>query len=327
MIGQFRTSNPLNIFWLVIITILLRIAFAYNLQLEASQPFAQLLQNLLVPHQYYSNLTILGNITLATVLVFIQALLLNVIVNKHNLLGRQTYLPALFYIIFCSLLMPFLTLSLPLLCNFFVLYIFNKLLQTYKQPSAITLLFDIGLVIGLATIIYFPLACLLLLVWACLIVLRPFYWREWLSGLIAFVTCLFFLAVYYYYNQNLALFINMWQPFKTPSNFLDSLNLNQFWVLLPLAIVVFLALVKVAANFFKSFVLIRKGFIILLFIAIALTGSFYLNPNFPINHFILLAIPFAFLMAYYFLNAKKKWIYESLFVALLATIIYFQLAI
>ncbi len=327
MIGQFRSSHPLNILWLVIITILLRVPFALNWQLEASQPFLQLLQNLLIPHQYYSNLTFFGNITLTAFLIFIQAFLFNLIVNKHNLLGKQTYLPALLYVIFCSLLVPFLTLSLPLVCNFFMLYIFNKLLQIYKQPDAIAPLFDIGLVIAVATIIYYPLAFLMIFGWACLIVLRPFYWREWLSSLIAFTTIMFFLAVYFYYHQNLGVFINMWQPFKTPINFFDNLNLNQFWVLIPLTIIILLGLFKLGGNFFKSFVLVRKGFIILLFMFLVLSVSFYLNPNFPINHFILLAIPIAFLMAYFFLNAKRKWIYESLFLAFLATIIYFQVAI
>ncbi|TAH03343.1 MAG: beta-carotene 15,15'-monooxygenase [Sphingobacteriales bacterium] len=326
MIGQFKSSHPLNIFWLVIITVLLRIPFALNLQQEASQPFLQLLQNLLIPHQYYSNLTFLGNITLTALLIFLQAFLFNLIVNKHNLLGKQTYLPALLYVVFCSLLVPFLTLSVPLVCNFFILYIFNKLLQIYKQPDAIAPLFDIGLVIGLATIIYYPLAFLLFFCWACVIVLRPFYWREWLSSLIAFTTIQFFLAVYYYNHQNLGVFINMWQLFKTPINFYDNLNLNQFWVLAPIAIVLLLALFKVGANFFKSFVLVRKGFIILLFMTFALIASFYLSQNFSINHFILLAIPVSFLMAYYFLYAKRKWIYETLFVAVLATIIYFEVA-
>lgn len=327
MIGQFRTSNPLNIFFLAIITVLLRLVFANNLTLEDSQPFAELLQNLLVPHQYYSNLTPLANIVITGFLIFVQGLLFNLIVNKHNLLGRQTYLPALLYVCFCSCLMPFLTLNIPLVCNFFVFYIFNKLLLIYKQPDAVTMLFDIGLVIGVATIIYFPLACLLIFVWLCLIVLRPFYWREWLSGLIAFITILFFLAVYYYYHQNLGFFLNIWQGFKVPNNFLENINLKQFWILVPLAMVKLLALFKVGANFFRSIVLVRKGFIVLLFMAIVLTGSFCLNPNFPVNHFILLATPFTFLMAYYFLNATKKWIYESLFITLLVLTIYFQLGI
>lgn len=324
MIGQFKTLNPLNIFFLVIIAILLRLVFAYNLTLDASQPFAALFQNLLIPHQYYSNLSVLGNISIAGLLVLIQALLFNGIVNKHNLLGKQTYLPALLYVLFCSSLMPFLTLSLPLVCNFFVLYIFNKLLLTYKQPDAVTMFFDIGLVIGIATTIYFPLACLLFLVWVCLIVLRPFYWREWMSSIIAFFTIMFFLGVYYYYHQNLSILINRWQPFTMPTNFLENQNLNQFWVLIPLVFIVFLGLIKLSGNFFKSFVLVRKGFFILLFMAIVLSISFYLNPNFPLNHFTLLATPFAFLMAYYFLNAKRKWIYETLFLSFMIAIIYFQ---
>jgi len=52
--------------------------------------------------------------------------------------------------------------------------------------------------------------------------------------------------------------------------------------------------------------------------------SFYIKAAFHLNHFLLCAVPAAVFFAYYFLYAKNKWFYESLFYLLLISIIYFQ---
>ena len=324
MIQQFRTSNPLNILLLAVIASLLRVIFLYNLTPELSQPFEELFVRLLVPQMYHPIIDISLNVGLAGLVVFVQALLLNRIVNTHNLLNKQTYLPALFFIVACSVLSPFLTLSIPLLCNFLLLYIFNKLLLSYKSLDAISVFFDIGLVIGLATILHFPLICLLLFTWCCLIILRPFYWREWISSLIAFLLVMFFLAVYYFYNDKLNYFLSIWRPFESPLKLFVTIKFNQYLVLLPIVAALFLGLLSLRVNFYKSFVMVRKGFLVLLLLSIVIVFSYYLSLDFAITHFILLAAPACVLMAYYFLYAKRKWIYETLFFTILAFIIYFQ---
>ena len=327
MIQQFRTSNPLNILLLAITAILLRVVFLYNLTEETSQPFAEFLGNLLVQQIYYPHIDTSLNIILAGVVVFVQALLLNRIVNNHNLLNKQTYLPALFFVIVCSVLTPFLTLSMPLLCNFLLLYVFNKLILSYKKSDAISVYFDLGLVVGIATILYFPMIGLLLFTWCCLIILRPFYWREWISSLIAFLLVMFFLAVYYFYNDKLTNFLDIWQPFQTPLNLFINIKYSQYLVLLPIVATLFLGLLSLQENFYKSFVMVRKGFLVLFLLSIVILFSFYLSPDFAIIHFILLAVPVCVLMAYYFLYAKRKWIYETLFFTIIVFILYFQLGI
>lgn len=324
MIKLFRNAHPLHIFLLAGITFALRIVYIVHLPSGVQQPFVSLLQQMLLPHPYGFYISPINNVITAGIIVFIQALLLNLIINKYSVLGKQTYLPALFFIISCSILSPFLTLSPALLANFFLLYIFNKLLSSYKQPDAISTLFDIGLAIGLATILYFPLFVLLLWVWLCLIILRPFYWREWLSPLIAFLLIQFFLFVLYYYNEKLDLMLQFWQPLYSPLKIFIRLQASTYWVLLPLFIAFILGAIQLRLNFFKTFVLVRKTFIVLLLLLLVVLFSFYLNPVFQLSHFMLLAIPIATVCAYYFLNAQLKWIYETLFFLILVFVLYFQ---
>ncbi|TAF46617.1 MAG: beta-carotene 15,15'-monooxygenase [Sphingobacteriales bacterium] len=324
MIKLFRNAHPFHVLLLLGITVILRFAYMAHLPAIVPQPLTALLQQLLVTNAYQIYVNPFNSVIAAGIIVFVQALLFNIIINKYNILGKQTYLPAMFFIICCSVLSPFLTLSLPLLANFILLYIFNKILSSYKQANAITIFFDIGLAIGLSTIVYFPLLLLLLWVWLCLIVLRPFYWREWLSPVIAFLLTPFFLLVFYYYNERLNLMLRFWQPLYSPLKIFINVQVSTYWPLLPLFIVLVLGFVQLRLNFFKTFVLVRKTFIVLLLLAILIIFSFYINPAFSLSHFTLLAIPVATLCAYYFLNARLKWIYEILFYLILIFVIYFQ---
>jgi hypothetical protein len=42
------------------------------------------------------------------------------------------------------------------------------------------------------------------------------------------------------------------------------------------------------------------------------------------NHYVLATVPLSVLLAYYFMHASKAWIYESLFVLLLGSMLYFK---
>jgi hypothetical protein len=69
---------------------------------------------------------------------------------------------------------------------------------------------------------------------------------------------------------------------------------------------------------------VRKSFQLLFFVFVVASLSFYTKAAFHLNHFVLCAVPAAVFFSYYFLYAKRKWFYESLFYLLLISIIYFQ---
>jgi hypothetical protein len=77
-------------------------------------------------------------------------------------------------------------------------------------------------------------------------------------------------------------------------------------------------------NFFKSYVQTRKSFQLLFFVFLIALFSFYIRTEFHLDHFLLCAAPAAVFFAYYFLYARTRWFYETLYIILLASIIYFQ---
>jgi hypothetical protein len=324
MIYQFRSIHPLNIILLIGIAISLRIGIFMDLPQEISfefmEPFARLLLDIPLKYAFGS----LANVLIALSLLIVQALIFNRIINSYGLLGKPTYLPALLYVTAGSLLAPFLILSPTLICNFLILWMIEKFLSVYKRAEVSSVMFDLGMLVGTGTLIYFPFISMLPLMWISLIIFRPFNWREWISVIIGFITIFFFLAVFYFWNDSLDKFYEIWLPLATrfPKNI--QISLYDSLVLIPVVIILILGFFQLQKNFFRSVVQLRKSFQLLFFMFIIGLASFYLKQNIVLYHFLLCAPPAAAFMAYYFLNANTRWLYESLYFILFGSIIYFQ---
>jgi hypothetical protein len=325
MINVFRSYNPINILWLAILLFALRLGYAWQAPAQIEFTYLEPFARILVAGAYKYLLDAPVNLFLAGVLVFIQAILLNQLVNQYNLLSKPSFLPALMYIVLSGLFTPFLVLSPPLICNFLVIWMLHKLFSLYsKGDDAKSATYDMGMIVAIGSLIYFPFIFFFLIVWAALIIFRPFNWREWVSCIMGYATIFFFLAVFYYLKGDLPVFDTIWTPLanKFPSSI--HINYYNYLVLIPVIIIFILSVFMIRQVFFRSYVQIRKSFQ-LLFILFFIAGvSFYTKAQFNLNHFILCAIPAAVFFAYYFLYANVRWFYESLFFLLLVSIVYFQ---
>jgi len=323
MIKQFRNINPVNILFLAVITLLLRTGIFIHLPQQVSVDFIEPFTRFLVPVPE-NTLPVLTNIYLAAFLLLVQSLIFNRVVNSYNLVGKSTYLPALLFISVGSLFTPFLILSPALFCNFLLLWMLEKFLSMNKRDEVRSVMFDLGMMVALGTLIYFPFIAMLPVLWISLLIFRPFNWREWLAVVTGFITIFFFLGVFYYWNDSLDQFYRIWLPLasKFPTNL--RINLYDTLVLLPVAAILFLGVIQLQKNFFRSVVHLRKSFQLLFFMFVTGLISFYLKQDLRLYHFLLCVPPVAVLMAYYFVHASPRWLYESMYGILVAGIIYFQ---
>jgi hypothetical protein len=324
MIKIFKAHSPFNIFWLAVLLIILRVGYLYHTPAQVMLNFSGPISRLLVPVSYLYTFSPFYNIVIAALIIFIQALLVNFLVNHHNLLGKPTFLPALMYITVSGLFTPFIVLSPPLICNFLVIWMLFKLFAFYKSNDAKSPAYDLGMIIAIGSLIYLPFNYLFLAIWAALTLFKPFNWREWVAGIIGYATIFFFLAVYYYLNGILPDLYSTWNPLAT--KFPESIHINyyNYLVLIPVILILVLCFFKLQQNFFKSYVQVRKSFQLLFIIFLLAALTFYTQAAFQLNHFLLCAVPAAVFFSYYFLYAKGKWFYESLFLLLVIGIIYFQ---
>ena len=277
--------------------------------------FSPLIQNLFSPG---------FNLLLAAIMVLGQALLVNNLVNRFNLLGKPTFLPALMYAVLSGLFAPFIILSAPLLCNFLVIWMLFKLFSFYKSDDSKSAAYDLGMIVAVGSLIYLPFIYLFPMIWIGLFFFRPFNWREYAAAVIGFITVYFFVVVYYYLNNSLVRFKTLWIPLGAKFPLKLNINHYNYLVLIPVLILLLLCVAKLQQNFLKSYVQVRKSFQLLVIFFIVAAIAFYVNTPFNLTHFLLCIVPAAIFFSYYFVYAKSKWVYEPLFAMLLLSILYFQ---
>jgi len=228
------------------------------------------------------------------------------------------------YVTASGLYPPWLALTAPLICNLLLIWMLFKLLSFYKSNDAKSVAYDLGMIIGVGSLIYLPFIYMFLAVWIALVIFRPFNWREWAAGIMGYITIFFFLAVYFFINNSLAQFYRLWLPLATRFPVSVDINYYNYLVLVPVIAILVLCFLKLQQNFFRSYVQVRKSFQLLFMIFLIAGFSFYVKAAFQLTHFLLCAVPAAVFFSYYFLYARRRWFYELLYALLLAGIVYFQ---
>ncbi len=324
MINLLRIYNPLNTIWLIMMLILLRVIYIVKAPDHLDFIFVESFTRSLAPVAYENAFSPSANILIAAVLVFIQAMLVNYMVNFYNLLGKPSFLPALLYIVASSLFTPFLILSPPLICNFLLIWMLFKMFGLYKAEDSKSASYDLGMIVAVGSLIYLPFIYFILIAWIALLLFRPFDLRDFLASIFGYITVFFFLAVYYYLTNRLGAFYTIWLPLATrfPNNI--HINYLNYLELVPVVIIFIFCFFRIQQSFYKSFVQVRKSYQLLLMLFVIAGLSFYVKAEFRLSHFLLCVIPSAIFMAYYFLYATRRWFYEFLFLLLVGSIIFFQ---
>lgn len=325
LVNQHRKFTPINILSVSIIGTFLCLGAFLHLPQNLHPVLLEPAVNNLLGIQIGAGLSPASNVLLTLALTLLQAFLLNRVVNHFNFFGKPNFLTALLFMTLVSLFLPFLVLSPTLICNFITIWMMSKLFNIYKQADVKGLMFDLGMIVALGSLVYFPFIVLFLLLWIALIIFRPFIWREWVTPFLGFSTVYFLIGVTYYWFDRFDEFKAIFSPFTNPLAGTLHVDFYDYLVVIPIIISLLFFLAILRDQYFRSIVHIRKSFQLLFYMLLLIGGSFYLNENININHFLLCAPPLAIYLAYYFSFAKTKWIYESLYAIIIATIIYFQL--
>ncbi|RZL13515.1 MAG: hypothetical protein EOO89_17390, partial [Pedobacter sp.] len=121
-------------------------------------------------------------------LVYQQAVALNNIVNKHKLTQRPSYLTGMAYLLITSLFSEWEILSSPTIVNTLMIWVLGQMCTIHNSTKPKTILFNIGMAIGLASFFYFPTVVFYLLVMLGIFITRPFALPEWLVVLLGGIT-------------------------------------------------------------------------------------------------------------------------------------------
>ncbi|HSB94575.1 MAG TPA: DUF6427 family protein [Flavitalea sp.] len=205
MIGIFRQKNPGNSLILFIYALVLKFPSFLRPLPALKQEEDHYLYNWLLNFLAPLHIPNVGFSVLSFVLILIQASLLNRICNVLKMFPKSSFLPAMAYILLSSLLPEWNQFSAPLLINTFLIWMFYRMSMLYNTNNPNISVFNIGLIIGLMTLVNEPAILFVLLIPFALFIMRPFRIREWLIGFLGVTTPYYFLAITLYLTDKFEL--------------------------------------------------------------------------------------------------------------------------
>jgi hypothetical protein len=110
--------------------------------------------------------------------ILLQAFIFNRIINRSEILGRESHLHGAVYILFAAFIYPNGSINDQMLSMFFILPALGKWWKLSEQRDVIALCFDSAILSSLAMIIYLPNALFILLIFSSLMLFRTFNLRE-----------------------------------------------------------------------------------------------------------------------------------------------------
>src|SRR5690606_10596300 len=156
MINIFRRFTPFNLLYLIPLALLLCIGAFIDFPEDLRPIFFEPAIANLTGNLFEQWITPQTSILITVTLTVLQGMFLNFVINKYNLLGKPNYLTALLYVTLASMLTPFLSLSLTLICNFLLIWMIDKFLFIYRRAEINSIMYDLGLIVAVGTLFYFP---------------------------------------------------------------------------------------------------------------------------------------------------------------------------
>lgn len=261
---------------------------------------------------------------LGGLLHYSQAIHLNLILNKHEVHFKRSWLPALIYVVLAGLIPPFLWIHPALFATSLLIFALDLIFQFYKNRQALSLIFHTGFLLGLASLFYLPTVVLFVFFFLSLIVLRPFSWREWIVGFMG-ITLPFYLAftTYFLLDRLPVLYHDIFITGIRRQLELDLLFVKAYIPSISWAgILLLLAIGKMRSNYLRNATKTRLIQQLLFVLIPILILSALLSKDDQPYRFQPVALPVAVYVSYFFLSGKKMWMMETAFMLLLAGWVY-----
>jgi len=261
---------------------------------------------------------------IALLIIVISGLILNDVINKNQIFNRNTFLPALLYLMFMSAIKEHQVLSPIVISNLFWILAFKRLFNIYSQAPCKKEVFDATVLMLFGGLFYFPSILMVALVWIALKIFRPFVWREWVLPFFAFTI----FGLYWIVALVWGSMLNNWLSYFTfDTEQYSSINIAISWPYYILLGVVFVLVIFSGYNMSRQYkassLRFRKiifFFLFILFLSITIVSlvKHFSNENIYV---LVGAVPLSLLITFYFNYAKKEWLSQLFFYAMFISIL------
>lgn len=254
-------------------------------------------------------------VILGFILVLIEMYWLNLMLNKHELVLKNSTLAALAFIILMSFYPELLILNPVNITVLFLIVVMHNLLISYKKPEHLDRTFAAGFFISIASMFYFPFILWIGAIPVSFLLFRSGKWRQWLSCFIGLLTpYLYLAAVYFWFDvlprkiDDYILFIRQVFIFPIPVQ-------TDFWILIGLMLVFSVyALLTFKSGPVEKTAEVRAKINLFLWILIFCVLSFIFSGTMAIYHPVLANPAFALIVASSLMAIKKPAVMEWLLI-------------
>lgn len=264
-----------------------------------------------MPLYRYAAEFLMGKVVLSKILAFIfilfQAFQMVRLNGKFILIQERTFLPAFIFLLLVSFYFPHLQFSEYIFGSLFMFIILDGLFSSYKSEANSWKFFEAGLWIGIGSLFYARFIYFLPFIWISQVILRPFFWREWVLPVAGiFVPAFLFTSIRYLLGSN------PWEAwdifYDNLNNFHFSFRFNTPYIII--SVYVFLLVILASGYMLRIYqfrkIYIRNYYLIFFWLFLLSSVLFTFLTRFDPGVIYVTAIPVSFLLSNYFINARKS---------------------
>jgi hypothetical protein len=318
VISFFKDPSSANVIWVIMLSIALHSHFLiYPPQVWFNEPNGLIATFF---RQYIAGLDSRVIVFLYHFMVITQALRLNFIFNEQRMFSRSNFLTAMAYVLLTAVFREWNQLTPALVANTMIIWFFAKIIRLYNSPMPKSLLFNIGLVVGGAVLLYHPCALLVLVAIFALLVVRPFNIAELIVMLMGVLAPFYFLGVYLFITDQFTglsryvPFLHLHLPHVQPSALF-------FATAAVMVIILLTGLYYWQKQNVRLLIQAKKNWGVLMIMLFFLLPVPFINRNAGIESAVLWAVPASPFIAKGFLEPKKNTLPNIMFWALVILVI------
>lgn len=256
---------------------------------------------------------------IAFFLLMFQAFILNESLIRHKIIIRNTFLPAILYVVLMSYSPLVQTLHPLLFSNLFLILSFNLVMGLYLKPDPYREIFNASFFIALASLFYAPSLIFLLLFWISLVVYRISAIREWIISISGLIAPYLFVLFYYFWTDSLGAFfrdhLGIISHVTSLEVSLDKPLIKEVYMALGgLLIILMLAgMVKMGSETSEKVIAVRKRMNVIIYSVLAAFISFIWADHNVLIHNTLMAIPLCMVISYFYTGIRRLALAEVSF--------------
>lgn len=321
MLEIFKRNVFVNSILLLPYAIFLRFNEFFAPQIVAPRPeFSSMLNTL-----YVATDTGITQTVIATILVFIQALMINKIAIKQKLFKDTNLVAGLIYILISASLPDFNALSPTLIAMTFMIPAIGIIMQTYNSSDASTQVFGSGVLVGIAALFYYPFYYFFFITLISILILKSFKFKERIQHLLALFIPTFMLFTVEYFNNA--------SQYVVPSYFLANFQYD-FTLLVQdikglfTVVIISIAMIVAVLNYgnyrLQKPTATQKKLDILYWVALFSVVSIIFTYKTEYSHIYILLFPLSIFLALSILRLKSKIVAEIVHLVLVIFVIIIQ---